>query len=91
MVTAESILEPDRFAPRQRDRLKGFATGVRESSMARVIPHKPKSQERERQTEDEIARDKLGGPKGSPDLPPAPLTKQEAEQILPNDDPGHVA
>lgn len=45
----------------------------------------------ERPTEDEIARKKLGGVKGSRELPPAPLTKKEAEQILPNDDPGHVA
>ena len=51
----------------------------------------PKSQRGERQTEDELALAKLGGPKGSPKLSPAPLTKTEAEQMLPNDDPGHVA
>jgi hypothetical protein len=44
-----------------------------------------------RPTEDELARAKLGGPRGSPDLRPAPLTPQEREQILPNDDPGHTA
>jgi hypothetical protein len=33
----------------------------------------------------------LGGPKGNPKLPPAPMTKQEDEQTLPNDEPGHVA
>ena len=45
----------------------------------------------DRPTEDDLARAKLGGPKGSPQLPPAPLTPQEKEQILPNDEPGHVA
>jgi hypothetical protein len=45
----------------------------------------------ERLTEDDLAQASLGGPKGSRDLPPAPLTKTEAEQNLPNDEPGHVA
>lgn len=45
----------------------------------------------DRPTEDDLARAALGGPKGSPDLPPAPLTKTEKEQISPNDEPGHVA
>lgn len=44
----------------------------------------------DRPTEDDLAQAALGGPKGSPDLPPAPLTRREAEQTLPNDDPGHV-
>jgi hypothetical protein len=44
----------------------------------------------QRPTEDDLAQAALGGPKGSPELPPAPLTKREEEQILPNDDPGHV-
>ena len=50
----------------------------------------PKRQD-ERPTADDLARASLGGPKGSPELPPAPLTRQEAEQNLPNDEPGHVA
>lgn len=45
----------------------------------------------DRPTEDDIAREKLGGPKGSPELEPAPLTRQERVQNSPNDDPGHVA
>jgi hypothetical protein len=45
----------------------------------------------ERPTEDDLAQAALGGPKGSPALPPAPMTKREKEQTLPNDDPGHVA
>jgi hypothetical protein len=44
-----------------------------------------------RETEDEQARRNLGGVKGSPRLKPAPMTRKEAEQISPNDDPGHVA
>jgi hypothetical protein len=44
-----------------------------------------------RPTEDDIARERLGGPKGARELPPAPLTRQEKEQNLPNDEPGHVA
>ena len=45
----------------------------------------------DRPTEDDLARAALGGPKGAPELPPAPLTKTEEEQNSPNDDPGHVA
>jgi hypothetical protein len=45
----------------------------------------------DRPTEDDLARRSLGGPKGDTSLPPAPLTKTEEEQNLPNDDPGHVA
>jgi len=45
----------------------------------------------ERETEDEQARRTLGGVKGNTNLKPAPMTRREAEQILPNDDPGHVA
>ena len=55
-----------------------------------IGPMRPKSTLGERLTEDEIARAKLGGVKGSPDLAPAPLTKREQEQILVVDD-GHVA
>jgi hypothetical protein len=45
----------------------------------------------DRPTEDDLAQAALGGPKGHPAMPPAPLTKTEAEQSLLNDDPGHVA
>jgi hypothetical protein len=44
-----------------------------------------------RKTEDEMARDHLGGVKGSKELEPAPLTNTESEQMLPNDDDGHPA
>lgn len=49
------------------------------------------SEPEQRETEDEQARRKLGGVKGNSNLKPAPMTRKEAEQILPNDDPGHVA
>jgi len=45
----------------------------------------------DRPTEDDQAQEQLGGVKGSRKLSPAPLTKEEAEQNLPNDEPGHVA
>jgi hypothetical protein len=54
-----------------------------------TIPIPPRTEDRP--TEDDLARAALGGPKGSPELPPAPLTKTEDEQNSPNDDPGHVA
>ncbi len=54
-----------------------------------AIPIAPRTEDRP--TEDDLARSALGGPKGSPELPSAPLTKTEDEQNLPNDDPGHVA
>jgi len=57
--------------------------------MARDL--KPKAQREERKTEDQMAIEKLGGVKGSPELQPAPLTKQEAEQMPRNNEPGHVA
>jgi hypothetical protein len=54
-------------------------------------PRGPKSERGERITEDENARDTLGGVKGAEKLPPAPMTKQEKQQTPDNDDPGHVA
>jgi len=46
---------------------------------------------KERPTEDDQAQAQLGGVKGGRKLTPAPLTKEEAEQNLPNDEPGHTA
>lgn len=45
----------------------------------------------DRPTEDDLAQASLGGPKGSRELEPAPLTDAEREQMSPNDEPGHVA
>ena len=61
-----------------------------DDSAGQKTPPRPRPIE-DRPTEDDIARDKLGGPKGSPELEPAPLTRQERVQNSPNDDPGHVA
>jgi hypothetical protein len=52
---------------------------------------KSRSKDIDRPTEDDLARESLGGPKGSRKLPPAPLTREEREQTLPNPEPGHVA
>ena len=62
-----------------------------ENDKEELRPHAERLSEDERPTEDDQARAALGGPKGSDELPPAPLTRQEEEQNLPNDDPGHVA
>jgi len=45
----------------------------------------------DRPTEDEIAREHLGGPRGSKDFPPAPMTPEQRRQVPPDDDPGHTA
>jgi hypothetical protein len=47
--------------------------------------------ENDRFTEDEIARGHLGGPRGSKELPPAPMTPQNRKDTSPEDDPGHTA
>ena len=56
-----------------------------------MASHRLPKRVEDRPTEDDLAQASLGGPKGSRELPPAPLTQQEAEQMLPNDEPGHVA
>ena len=47
--------------------------------------------ENDRFSEDEIAREHLGGPRGSKELPPAPMTPQTRKDTSPEDDPGHTA
>ena len=51
-------------------------------------PHK---QPEERQTEDELAREHLGGPRGANELKPAPMTPQRRKNTPEDDDPGHTA
>jgi hypothetical protein len=70
----------------EKSRIKSGRSGKDEYN---AIPIPPRSEDRP--TEDDLARAALGGPKGSPELPPAPPTKTEGEQNPPNDDPGHVA
>jgi hypothetical protein len=65
---------------------QGFVAGERPYNALPI----PKAIE-ERPTEDDLAQAALGGPRGAPELKPQKLTKTEAEQNLPNDDPGHVA
>lgn len=45
----------------------------------------------ERPTEDQIARARLGGPRGAPELGQAPLAPQAREQMPRKIDDGHVA
>jgi hypothetical protein len=53
---------------------------------------KPKAQQVERQTEDEMARASLGGTKGSRELADAPMTPQREKKTPKNDEhDGHVA
>ena len=52
---------------------------------------KPNESEPERPTEDDIALEKLGGVKGAPDLPPAPLVPQQEKNIPRHIDNGHTA
>lgn len=53
---------------------------------------KPKAQipEEDRPTEDEIAREKLGGTKGDGSAD-APMTEQRRKKTPPRIDPGHTA
>jgi hypothetical protein len=45
----------------------------------------------ERPTEDQIARARLGGPRGAPELGQAPLPRQAREQLPGDIDDGHVS
>jgi hypothetical protein len=46
----------------------------------------------DRPTEDDVAREHLGGPKGAPELKPAPMTRQRRIKTPSNDtEPGHTA
>jgi hypothetical protein len=48
-------------------------------------------QESGRPTEDDIAQARLGGPRGAPELKPAPMTPQRRKKTPTNFDPGHTA
>jgi hypothetical protein len=45
----------------------------------------------DRPTEDDIAQARLGGPRGAPELKPAPMTPQRRKKTPTNFDPGHTA
>jgi hypothetical protein len=56
--------------------------------------HKGRSQadDTDRPSEDDLARERLGGPKGSPELKPAPMTRQRRIKTPESDtEPGHTA
>ncbi len=45
----------------------------------------------DRPTEDDIARARLGGPRGAPELKPATMTPQRKKKTPDEFDPGHTA
>jgi hypothetical protein len=45
----------------------------------------------DRPTEDDIAQARLGGPRGAPELKPAPMTPQRRKKMPSKIDPGHTA
>jgi hypothetical protein len=52
----------------------------------------PPPDDTDRPSEDDIARDSLGGPRGAPELKPAPMTRQRRIKTPENDtEPGHTA
>jgi hypothetical protein len=53
---------------------------------------KSRPREVDRLTEDDVAQDRLGGPRGAPELKPAPMTRQRRIKTPENDsEPGHTA
>jgi len=53
---------------------------------------KPRADDTDRPTEDDLARERLGGSRGAPDLEPAPMTRQRQIKTPSNDiEPGHTA
>jgi hypothetical protein len=56
--------------------------------MTQNEPRKPGG---DRPTEDDIAQARLGGPRGSPELPPAKMTPQRKKKTPDDIDPGQTA
>ena len=53
---------------------------------------KPQAADTERPTEDDVARERLGGSRGAPNLKPAPMTRQRQIKTPSHDsEPGHTA
>jgi hypothetical protein len=53
---------------------------------------KSKPDDTDRPTEDDVARERLGGSRGATELEPAPMTRQRRIKTPPNDEePGHTA
>jgi hypothetical protein len=91
-ASQDLAIEPARREQRERD-YATMAPGKSPAPDASSVDRRPPIPRRieDRPTEDDLAQAALGGPKGSPELPPAPLTKTEKEQNLFSDEPGHVA
>jgi hypothetical protein len=54
--------------------------------------NRPPPDETERPSEDDVAQERLGGPRGAPELKPAPMTRQRRIKTPENDSgPGHTA
>jgi hypothetical protein len=52
----------------------------------------PERDLRDRPSEDDVAQDRLGGPRGAAELKPAPMTRQRRIKTPENDpEPGHTA
>jgi hypothetical protein len=74
----------------------GFARRVRGHDQMRLImqddkPVPRKETDDARPTEDDLAQAHLGGPRGAPELRPAPMTPQRRKKTPNNLDPGHTA
>jgi hypothetical protein len=53
---------------------------------------KPQADDTDRPSEDDVARERLGGPRGAPELKPAPMTRQRRIKTPESDpEPGHTA
>ncbi len=53
---------------------------------------KSKPDDADRPTEDDVARERLGGTRGAAELEPAPMTRQRRIKTPSNDvEPGHTA
>lgn len=57
-----------------------------------MAKEKSTTNDADRPTEDDVARERLGGPKGATELKPAPMTRQRRIKTPSNDtEPGHTA
>jgi hypothetical protein len=62
------------------------------NSEERMPKGKPLPDNADRPTEDDVAQKRLGGPRGAPELKPAPMTRQRRIKTPENDpEPGHTA
>jgi hypothetical protein len=61
-------------------------------SEAKMRKGRSQADDTDRPSEDDMARERLGGPKGSPELKPAPMMRQRRIKTPESDtEPGHTA